>query len=155
MRKDEIFKLPSGAELHVGTAEFENAGALMRAVLKQLVGLKLNVNDLQKDIEEIKENPSSIMTFIDKAISLATSDEVRSAVFACASTAKYSPKANAALIPVDKQLFDDQEYGIQAREDYYTILYRIVEVNCKPFFVKTFSGFLKQKNPASAVPVYS
>lgn len=155
MKKAEIFKLPSGAELHVGMAEFEKAGALMRAVLKQLAGLKFNVSDMQKDIEELKNNPSSIMAFVDKAISLATSDEVRLAVFECANSAKYSPKANVALIAIDRQLFDDPEYGEQAREDYYTILYRIAEVNCKPFFVKTFSGFLKPKNQVSAAPVFS
>lgn len=153
MRKAEIFKMPSGAELHVGMAEFENAGALMRAVLKQLAGLKLSAADMKRDLEEIKDNPSGIMSFVDKAISLATSDEVRLAVFNCASSVKYSPKANAALIAVDRSLFDDEEYGVQAREDYYTILYRVTEVNCKPFFVKTFSGFLKPKNQNTVVPV--
>jgi hypothetical protein len=152
VRKAEVFKLPSGAALHVGTAEFSKAAALMQAVLKQLSGIKLNVADMQRDMEELKNDPSSLMTFIDKAISLATSDDVKSAVFACMGTVKYSPKANEALISVDAQLFDDQEFGEQAREDYYTILYRIVEVNCKPFFAKTFSGLLTPKSQSSVVP---
>ena len=150
MKKAEVFKMPSGAELHVGMSEFERASALMRAVLRQFAGLKLNADDMQRDITDLMANPSGIMSFLDKTISLATSDEVRAAAFDCMGSVKYSPKANAGLIAVDKQLFDDAEYGEQAREDYYTILYRIAEVNCKPFFVKTFSGFLKQKNQVSA-----
>ena len=143
--KAEIFKMPSGADLHVGMAEFEKAGALMRAVLKQMAGLKLSAADMQRDLEDLKANPSGIMAFVDKAISLAVSDEVRVAAFDCASSAKYAPKGGAALISVDRQLFDDPEFGVQAREDYYTILYRIAEVNCKPFLAKALSGFLKQK----------
>lgn len=152
MKKAEVFKLPSGAELHVSMSEFVKAGALMQAVLKQFAGIKFQAKDLQRDLEEIKNDPSSLSTLIDKAIHLATSDEIKNAAMACASRAKYSPKANEALIAVDEQLFDDDQYGEQAREDYYTILYHIAEVNCKPFFVKTFSGLLAQKSPSIAVP---
>lgn len=152
MRKAEVFKMPSGAALHVGMAEFEKAGALMRAVLKQVAGLKISATDLQTDLSELRERPETIMKFIDKAISLATSDEVRLAALACAESSKYSPKANDGLISVDADLFNDEEYGVQAREDYYTILYRIAEVNCKPFFAKTFSGFLAPKKPSMSVP---
>lgn len=152
MKQNEIFKMPSGATLHVGRAPFENAGALMRAILKQMSGIKLSVNDLQKDMEELRKDPASIMAFIDKGISLATSDEVRTAAFACAASAQYSPRGNEALIQVNRDLFDDPEFGDQAREDYYTIMYRLAEVNCKPFFVKTFSGLLERRSQSTAVP---
>lgn len=153
MKKAEIFKMPSGAELHVSMAEFVHAGALMQAILKQLVGLKLNQVDMQKDMEELRQNPAGIMGLIDKAILLATSNEVKDAIFECAQSAKYAPKANNALVALDRALFDDPEFGLQAREDYYTILYRIAEVNCKPFFVKTFSGLLgPRKTEMSAIP---
>lgn len=152
MKKSEIFKMPSGATLHVGMAEFEKAGALMRAVLRQVAGMKLSAADLETELKTVGDTPDILMKFVDKAISMATSDEVRAAAMACAESAKYSPKGNEALIAVDKQLFDDEEYGIQAREDYYMILFRIAEVNCKPFFAKTFSGLLKLKSQGSAVP---
>lgn len=144
--------MPSGAALHVGVADFEKAGALMRAVLKQVAGMSLTAGDMQTDLKELGDRPETLMKFIDKAILMATSDEVRLAAMACAGTAKYSPRANEALISIDGQLFDDEEFGVQAREDYYTILYRIAEVNCKPFFAKTFSGLLKLKSQSSAVP---
>lgn len=149
MPKAEIFKMPSGANLHVGMAEFQKSSALMQAVLKQLVGMKLSPADLQRDISDLRGDPAGIMAVVDRAISLATSDDVKKAVFTCASTVKYSPKGNEALISVDESLFDDEEFGVQAREDYYTIMFRITEVNCKPFLVKVLSGLLKPKNPGT------
>jgi hypothetical protein len=151
VKKAEVFKMPSGADLHVGMAEFVQSSALMQAILKQLVGLKLSPADLQKDFTEIQNNPGGVMALVDKAISMATSNEVKAAIFDCAQSVKYAPKANNALIPVDASLFDDLEFGLQAREDYYTICYRIAEVNCKPFFVKTFSGLLKPKQEINLV----
>ena len=145
MKKAEIFKMPSGANLHVGMAEFAQSAALMQAVLKQLVGLKLNPADLQRDMQDIKDNPAGIMAVVDKALGLATSEDVRRAVFACATSVKYAPKATEHLVTLDAALFDDEEFGLQAREDYYTIMFRIAEVNCKPFLVKVLSGLLKPK----------
>lgn len=124
----------------------------MQAVLKQLTGLKLNANDMKKDLSVLSNDPSSLSIILDKAINLATSEEVKKAAFACAGRAKYSPGANDALIPVNEQLFDDDQFGEQAREDYYTILYKIVEVNCKPFFAKTFSELLAPKKQAITAP---
>lgn len=152
MRKAQIFKMPSGAELHVQPSEFMNAGALMQAVLKQLAGLKLSAEDLQRDVEDIKNDPGRLSMVIDKAINLATSNEIRNAAFACMGTVKYSPRANAGLISVGPELFDDEEFGEQAKEDYFTILYRIAEVNCKPFFVKTFSALLAPKGQSLSAP---
>lgn len=155
MQKAEQFKLPSGAELHVSMADFQSSDALMRSILKQLSGLKLSKEDMQRDIEELRENPSGIMVFFDKIISLVTSMEVRVAVFECAKSAKYAPNGGAGLVAINTQLFDDPEYGDKAREDYYTILYRIAEVNCKPFFAKTFSGLSMPKARNSSTPVLS
>lgn len=152
MGKAEVFKMPSGAELHVGMAEFAQSHALMQSVLKQMAGLKLNPADLQLDMNRLQENPAAIMVLLDKVITVATSDDVTKAAFACASSAKYAPRANAGLVSVDAALFDDEAFGMQAREDYYTILYRIAEVNCKPFFVKTLSELLRRKNQTSPVP---
>lgn len=149
MKKAEIFKMPSGANLHVGMADFESASALMQAVLKQLIGLKLTPEDLQKDMSDLRGDPTAISAMLDKAISLATSGDVKKAVFSCATRSTYAPKANEAMLPVDPSLFDDEEFGIQAREDYYMIMLKITEVNCKPFLVKVLSGLLKPKTAAT------
>lgn len=145
MREPQVFKMPSGASLRVGMAEFASASVLMQAVLKQMAGLKFDPADLLREMDDIRANPQLVSGLLDKAISLATSDDLKSAAFACAKSAAYSPKGNEAYVAVDAALLDDEQYGLQAREDYYTILYRIVEVNCKPFFVRTFSGLLKPR----------
>lgn len=150
--QSQKFTLPSGAELQVGVAGFLAASQLMSAVLLSLKGMALKPEDLKRDLEDIKANPAALGAVMDKLISVATSPEIRKAVFACASTAKYSPVAGKGAVAVDEELFDDPEYGTQAREDFYPICWRIIEVNVKPFFAKAFSGFMKPRETPSSVP---
>lgn len=150
--QSQVFKMPSGAELRVGVAGFLAASELMTAVLNSLKGMALKPEDLKKDLEEIKKDPNQLGPIMDKLISVATSPEIRKGVFACASSAKYTPVPGKGEISVDEELFDDPEYGTQAREDFYPICLRIIEVNVKPFFAKAFSGFMTPRETSSSVP---
>lgn len=49
-------------------------------------------------------------------------------------------KAIYAGAKVNKQLFDDQKLGMQARGDYDEIFEKVLEVNLEPFFPKAVSS---------------
>ena len=116
------YVLDSGAKLSVTQAPFINAMALYKALLASVKGLQLAEDVMNMDVTVLK----------DAAISAATSPEVEQALYKCARRATYN------TFPVDPSLFDDPRIGTQAREDFYEIAWRVVEVNCGPFFKRTF-----------------
>ncbi len=128
--------LPSGAKLVITTAPFADASALLDAILKELRGMRFGGN---ADIDPanpggVFKDPSSFMAGVDRLLTVATSDEVKTALFKCCERCSYEG------MKVTRALFDDPKYGDQAREDYFTLAAKVVEVNCKPFFKQTFSG---------------
>ncbi len=131
--------MPSGAQLSVSAAPFEDAMALQDGVLNACKGVPMpgSLEDLMgMDATPLK----------DAILAAATSKELREALFTCAKHAIYDGK-----VKVDRALFDDPILGEKARGDYYTIAWELIVVNCGPFFVKTFS-WLKTttaSNPAS------
>lgn len=117
------FKLSSGASLVVSQAPFVDAMALQKALLASVKGLPLSADIMKMDVSVLK----------DGVIAAATSPEVEKALFQCAARATYEN------IVVSADLFDDPKIGTQARKDFYDIAWKIIEVNCGPFFKTTFS----------------
>jgi hypothetical protein len=126
------FKLASGASLTVSQAPFVDAMALQKALLASVKGLPLSADIMKMDVSVLK----------DGVIAAATSPEVEKALFQCAARATYDN------IVVSSDLFDDPKIGTQARKDFYDIAWKIIEVNCGPFFKTTFSR-LKAALPAA------
>src|SRR5882724_578984 len=130
------YVLPSGAKLVVSPAPFADASALLKAILKAVQGLKLGK---EIDIDPanpgaIFKDPSVFLAVIDKVLSVATSDEVETTLFKCFERSSYDGAK------VTRALFDDPKLSEAAREDYFTMSAKVIEVNCKPFFKQTFSG---------------
>ena len=117
------FTLSSGMKLVVTPAPFVDAMALNKALLLSVKGLPISDDMLKMDISVLK----------DAVISAATSPDVEQALYRCGKRALYNNRV------VEPDLFDDPQIGDQAREDFYDIAVKIVEVNCGPFFKKTFS----------------
>jgi hypothetical protein len=117
------YQLGSGAKLKVTQASFVDSMALHKALLASVKGLQVSADILKMDVSALK----------DAVISAATSPEVEKALFRCGEKATYE---NVRVTP---SLFDDVQIGTQAREDFYEIAWKIVEVNCGPFFKRTFS----------------
>lgn len=149
------FALPSGARLDVTVSEFQKAGALTKAVLRHA---KLAPEDLKLDLAKIKEgavgllagNPGVFADFLNRLVGMATSDELEAAAMECAKRATWTPAGEEGQLRVLPSLFDDPKWGMAAREDYYAILARVMEVNCGPFFARTFSALLAASAPSSA-----
>lgn len=117
------FTLSSGAPLHISSASFDDCGALIRALAKCAKGLQVGDDVLATDLSVMKD-------YIVEALASA---EFERALFKCMERASYRNQR------VTKALFDDPTVGDQAREDYYEMAIKVVEVNAKPFFVKAFS----------------
>jgi hypothetical protein len=117
------FKMPSGAKLVVSVCPFQDANALLKALLKSAKGLPLPKDLMEADLSVMK----------DGLIAAATSDDVEAALFKCGERCAYQ---NVKVTP---ELFDDKNLGELARKDYYAIWTKVVEVNCTPFFAQTFS----------------
>lgn len=117
------FLLPGGNKFLVTPSSFEKAMALQKALLRATKGLPLAADPFQMDVSILK----------DAVVSVATSDEVEKAMFCCMESANYRDRR------VSRDLFDDPKIGEQAREDFYLMCWHTAEVNCGPFFKKTFS----------------
>jgi hypothetical protein len=106
------FTLKSGAKLHITSAPFEDAIALVEVLKKSVAGLDPSLQ-------------------IDSGV--FASPEVRKALYPCFRLALYDTSI------VAPSLFDDPKLGERARGDYFEICSRLIEVNCNPFFLKTSS----------------
>jgi hypothetical protein len=117
------FTLPTGSKLVVSEAAYADADALLKALVRCAKGIALPKNFLEADVTVLKE----------VLVEAITSDEVDQALFKCAERAVYE---NAK---VTRALFDDPKLKDAARQDRFLIAWHIIEVNCGPFFGKTFS----------------
>ncbi len=122
------FTLPTGSRLSISEASYVDADALLKALAKCTKGVSLPNNFLEADVTMLK----------DILVEAITSDEVDRAIFKCAERAVYENQK------VSKSLFDDPKLKDNARQDRFMIFWHIVEVNCGPFFGKTFS-ILKER----------
>ncbi len=119
------FILGSGAKLHVTVSSFEDANALRKALLRTAKGVPLGADPMQMDLSVLK----------DVFIEAASSDEVERCLFKCMDRVSYQD------VKVSRSLFDDPKLGEMARADLFEIYWKVIEVNCAPFFVKAFSAF--------------
>lgn len=117
------FTLPTGAKLSISEADYRSADALLKSLIRCTKGVPLPKNFLEADVTILK----------DILVDAIVSDEVDQAIFKCGERAVYE---NAK---VTKDLFDDPKLKDRARQDRFLIFWYLIEVNCGPFFAKTFS----------------
>jgi len=120
---DQDFDLGSGAKLHVTVADFQDAKALTKAIIKSTAGVKLADDIMSMDVTVLK----------DVLVNAATSDEVDRLLMRCMERATYD---GTKITPA---LFDDTKIGEALRGDYVSICGHIIAVNCQPFFVQALS----------------
>lgn len=132
---DQDFVLGSGARLHVTTAPFVDANALRKTLLKTAKGIPLSADPLSMDLSVLK----------DVFIEAASSDEVERVLFKCMERVSYQD------VKVTPALFDDLKLGEQARTDLLEMYWKVIEVNCGPFFLKAFSALKDRMASGPAV----
>ncbi len=133
---DPDFTLQSGAKLHVTPAPFADANALRKALLQTAKGVPLGADPMQMDLTILKD------VFIDAA----SSDTVERCLFKCMERVSYQD------VKVTPALFDDVKLGEQSRGDLLEIYWKVIEVNCAPFFVKAFSVLKARLASGPAAP---
>lgn len=129
--------LPSGATLKITPAAFRHANALNKAIAEAAKGVFVpgSAFDKELSVQGILSDPAAVGVFVNTLLSVATSDKVEAAIFACGEKALYNG------VPVTPALFDEPKLGDDARVDYYVICFEIIKANCAPFFGKALSGF--------------
>lgn len=129
------FNLPTGAKIQITVAPFADAHALLKAIMRSVKGMDFpqSILDTDMSLAGAMGNPQLLSKIIDKILSIAVSDEVEQALFKCMERATYNG------LKIDRRLFDDPNVTESLREDYYSICFKVIEANCKPFFKKTFS----------------
>lgn len=147
--------LPSGAVLHLGRPPFAAAARLRNALARAAAGKPLSQEEMKIGLDELKANPSAGGALVSRMLSVMASEEVEAAVFGCLVQASYQPKGQpeGVRLKVNPELFDHQDFGDDARTDYYPICLKAGEAAVKPFLgalVSAFSGFLKTKGKAPA-----
>ena len=138
-----------GNEVLITPSSFQNAIALKRAIANALRenGVRLGLDGLSIDTDNpLKTDlPSgTIDNLIENALSVATSPEVHTALFACCETVVFGKDR----LKVDLGFFDDPDEGIKRREYFYPIMSEVIKVNIGPFFKNlgsVFGGFLGTK----------
>lgn len=128
MSENNEFRLESGAVLLVTMAPFEDCKALHDAVIQAY---------LRTGAAEVDPNKLDMGLFL---LNACADKEVERCLFRCAERVVYSPDGSeAARARVDKTLFDSPTVGEKARKDYYSIAFKIAEVNLAPFTQALFS----------------
>ncbi len=117
------FTLPTGSKLVVSESSYADADALLKALVQCAKGVPLPKNFMETDVTVLK----------DVLVKAIVSDDVDAALFKCAERAVYEN------VKVTKALFDDPKLKDAARQDRFLISWHVIEVNCGPFFGKTFS----------------
>lgn len=120
---DKDFTLDSGAKLHVTRSPFVDAMALQNALIKSNRGVPLPNNPLNMEVGDLK----------DAIIAAISSNDVREHLDKCLARCTYNN------VRISNELFDDAKMGDMARQDYYVIVWHVVEVNCGPFFFHLLS----------------
>ncbi len=107
-----------------------------KALLQTAKGVPLGADPMQMDLTILKD------VFIDAA----SSDTVERCLFKCMERVSYQD------VKVTPALFDDVKLGEQSRGDLLEIYWKVIEVNCAPFFVKAFSVLKARLASGPAAP---
>lgn len=167
------FDMPSGAKLYVSVAEWGKVKPLHDALARALIGSGVSAPEVAAVLKGIagkfalpgaeadeaasKEEQITVLAVLArKALEIASSKDLESAIFACAEAALYKPdgtsdtavqfKANALGYGV----FDHPKCRDRARGDYYEICQAVVEVQCLPFAKALISMFVAHVGKSAA-----
>jgi len=131
--------LPSGAVLELQMADFKSANRLRKAVLRELQGVKVDLDlgslDLSADIETLAG--TNLNTIKNLICQVAGSDAIETEFFACAARCLYN---NAKIT---EQTFEDPK----SREDFIPVAMEVIKFTLRPFFKGLDLSSLTGKRP--------
>ena len=123
---NETFTLKSGATLLVTEAPYVDARRLRNELVKAAKGVPgLDDSIVAAGLGGLKN--AELGPILDAVLTAGSSEELENAIFKCGERADYQGNR------VTLALMDDPKLSTQARQDYYEIALKIIEVNCRPF----------------------
>lgn len=112
--------LPSGAELKITPAPFVEAKALYQSFLAEMKSLKL---DPKAEVD--------VNFWKDIACTALASKQIEQAIEVCMKRATYKG------LKIDGNTFEP----IEARDDYFTVLFEVAKVNIQPFTKSLYAQY--------------
>jgi hypothetical protein len=128
----KVVQLPSGAELKIALAPFSEANALFKAIGAEMKNLKVEF-DTEIDVNLLK----------DLVCSAVASDKIESCIWDCIKKSLYN----------DLKITKDTFEPVDARQDYYVVLFEVAKENLAPFtksLSAQFGDILKKIAPVQA-----
>lgn len=115
---------------------------LLNEVLKNPMGLKIKESAEIKNALEKELDFTGVLDFIKNIlIGADISDDVNNALFDCLAYCLYDGTRK-----INEDLFDDEQYKENVRQDQYEIFYKCIEVNLTPF-IKSLVSTWKTLTP--------
>lgn len=177
MENGKDYEMPSGAKLYVSSTEFGKVKALHDALARALNGTGISPSEAAAVIKamqlhaakmaatETAEDPRAegerllvLATLARKLLELGSHRELEQAIFSCAEAAIYKADGTAKTsVRFDTKvvgygLFDNPQYRLQARGDYYDICTAVVEENLRPFGLALYSALLAHAGKSAGIP---
>jgi hypothetical protein len=129
--------MPSGAELEIALAPFQDAKTLCKKVARELKTIKM---DGKEEIFDDKMNINP-MLIKDALLTVIDSEEIEEAISVCMKRCTYKG------VRIDKDSFDSEE----SRGDYFQVCYEVAKENLLPFMKGLFAQ-LEIKFPEKKTP---
>lgn len=138
------FVLKSGVSFTVTPADLDSAFALHDAIGREITLGNFIQANADVDMADAIQNPAAAFqrkagSFVEAIKAVAVSVAVRQAAFDCFQRSTWNNLA------VTKELFNSPKWGEKARSDYYEMVLKLIEVNCRPFFVNLLSMLSTQQ----------
>jgi hypothetical protein len=117
--------LPSGAVLKINPAPYSPAKQLFVACMKEIKAVDLG-NDINADL--------GLNLIKDLFCSAISSPEIEKAMIPCLKAALYNE------LPISDKTFEP----VEARQDYFQVMYEVAKENVLPFFPKNLLSQLSE-----------
>ena len=123
-----VLEVSTGASVIINPADFKSAMALKGSIAGELAAGNLKLDGLTKgdlDVQNLMNLDMSVIEpLLQTLFSIDSSEKVNDAIFACLTKCLYNGEK------ITEATFDN----VEAREDYYLIVFECLKVNLTPFF---------------------
>jgi hypothetical protein len=127
----------SGIEVKIEPSTFQDAMQLKRNIEKALLKNNINIANIDIDLDKIKNKQidlTLITPFLEIIMILDSDENVHNSIFKCLERCLYNKEK------ITIETFEP----LEARADYYEVIFSCLKANLMPFF-KTLFSELKEK----------
>lgn len=134
-------KLKSGATLGLQLAAFEDGMALLDAILREMIGVKMELEGETLDLRELAGK--NLWQLKDALFKVIASKDVKAALWTCLSSCTYALPGKPGE-RIDRTTFESEK----TRGDFFPVAGEVTAFNLAPFFGSlSFPSSLQRDQP--------